>query len=76
MNTDHLTYQWLTPILLVIIGFMIKGYLSSIDESVKQVKKDLMDHIDKVEEFIKETSEKYYNLDKKVDRLEDHVFQK
>jgi hypothetical protein len=59
MPPDHLTYQWLTPIMMGIIaflvgviGFMIKGYLSSIDKNIEKVKDDLIEHVEKVERYI------------------------
>lgn len=71
--TDHLTYQWLTPLLIGIIGWMIKNYLASMDLTIKGVKEDLLDHIKRVESFMKESDEKHILADKRITRMEDHV---
>lgn len=80
MQPDHLTYQWLTPVMMSIIAFlvgiiglMIKNYLASIDKNIEQVKDDLILHVGKVEAFIKETNDRYNTADKRITRLEDHV---
>lgn len=80
MPPDHLTYQWLAPVMMSIIafligviGFMIRGYLSSIDKNIEKVKDDLIIHVEKVEIFIKETTDRYNGVDKRVTRLEDHI---
>ena len=68
-----LTYEWITPLLIGIIGWMIKNYLSSIDKNIENVKNDLMKHVNMVEEFIKETNERYNIADKRITRIEDHI---
>lgn len=79
MHPETLTYQWLTPILISliglfvsIIGVMIKGYLQSIDKNIEKVKTDLIFHVEKVESFIAKANERYFEVDKRVTRLEDH----
>ena len=78
MTPEHLTYQWLTPIMMGIItflvgviGMMIKNYLASIDKNIEQVKDDLVLHVNKVESFIKETNDRYFLADKRISILED-----
>jgi len=77
---DHLTYQWLTPVLISLIGFsvaiigiMIRGYLSSIEKSVNDVGDHLEKHISKVEVFILNINEKYYSADKRLSIVENFI---
>ncbi len=69
----NLTYQWLTPImigmlvfLVGIIGFMIKAYLQLIADTIGK-------HITKVEAFMTKTTEQWASADKRLSRLEDHA---
>lgn len=58
-----LAFRFLTPILLTIIGFFAIQYLSAIDKKFEKIET-------KFDTFIAS----YYDMDKRVDRLEIKVF--
>lgn len=70
--TDHLTYQWLNPILLGIIGWMIRSYLASMDKKIADIDTKVARHIERVEEFINKADERHFGIDKRVSILENH----
>lgn len=71
MDHNYLTYAWLNPLLIGVIGFMIRGYLSSMDKKVDDIEKKVTNHIERVENFIEKTNERYFSTDKRITRLED-----
>lgn len=77
---NHLTYQWLTPILVSIIAFavgvigiMIRNYMASIDHSIRDIKLDLIKHVEKVEKFITDINGKHTEVDKRVTIIEHDI---
>ena len=80
MQPDHLTYQWLTPVMMAIIaflvgiiGFMIKGYLASITERFEILDDKITKHMDKVEKSLNDEKENYFALSGRVSTLEGHA---
>lgn len=72
-----LTYQWITPLmigmiafLVGVIGFMIKGYLASIDTRFKELNDKITKHIDRMELVLDDHEGKYFNLNSRVAVLE------
>lgn len=77
---NSLTHQWLTPILISIIafsigiiGFMLKSYMASIDSSVREIKSDLIKHVEKVEKFITDINGRHVEVDKRVTIIEHEI---
>lgn len=68
-----LTYQWLTPILLGIIGAMIAYFLHSMDSKIGEIDTKVSKHIEKVESSFRDSSERYFKIEARVTRLEDHI---
>jgi flagellar capping protein FliD len=80
MQPDHLTYQWLTPImtgiiasLVGIIGVMIKNYLSSMEKRDQEITDELRTFVTRVEQAMQKMDDRYNQVDKRITRLEDHV---
>ena len=80
MQPDHLTYQWLTPVmmgliafLIGIIGYMIHGYLSSITNRFEELDTKITKHMDKVEKALDEEQRNYFNINTRVSILEGHA---
>jgi hypothetical protein len=73
---SQLTYQWLVPILLTIIGFFIVYYLNSMNSKIKDIDDKFTKHVDKVDSWMNTASEKHFKTELRVTRLEDHIISK
>lgn len=73
-NSGHISFEWITPILIGIIGFMIRSYLSSIDKKIEEVSSKLEKHMERAEKFIDSFNEKHAVLDKRVSIIETKCF--
>ncbi len=80
MQPDHLTYQWLTPLLMgmiallvSIIGIMIKNYLHTMEKSDQDITDELRTFVTRVEQAMQKMDDRYNQVDKRITRLEDHV---
>jgi hypothetical protein len=76
MQPDHLTYQWLTPILISIIGFFVVYYLKAMKDQIQDIDNKFTKHVDKIEASIDLASERHYKIEMRVNRLEDHIISK
>ena len=70
---EALTHQWLTPILISIIGGMIAYFLHSMDSKIGDIDTKVSKHIEKVESAFRDSSERYFKIEARVTRLEDHI---
>lgn len=70
---ETLTYKWLVPILLTVIGFFIVYYLRSMNEKIKDIDEKVTRHVDKVEGAMIQTLERHYKMDTRVTVLEDLI---
>lgn len=69
----HITFEWLTPILISAIGAMIWKYLASIEYKIKEVGDKLEKHIDRAEIFIINFNQKHADVDKRISILEARI---
>ena len=76
----HLTYQWLTPVmmgiiafLIGIIGYMIHVYLASITHRFEELDDKITRHMDKVEKALEEEQKNYFAINTRVSILEGHA---
>ena len=78
MNSEQtLTFQWLTPLLIAIvgflvgiIGFMVKEYLSRMSRDINEVKIDLREHIMNVSKYMNDNSNHNHNIEIRLTKLE------
>ena len=68
-----LTYQWITPILLGIIGLMVERYLSSIMASFKEMAKSIEATNAEMRKYFKENEERHGKNEKDIIRLQEHI---
>ena len=80
MPPEYLTYQWLTPLLIGVIvflvgtiGWMIQSYLSGISTRFEALDRRVTEHMHKVETNMSEVTRRFYNLESRVTRIEDHA---
>lgn len=77
---NALTHQWLTPILISliaffigVIGFMIRSYMESISSNVREIKLDLIKHVEKVEKFMVDMNREHGTMDKRITLIEHEI---
>lgn len=71
---DHaLTYQWLTPILLGVIGLMVERYLSSIMASFKEMAKSIEATNAEMRKYFQENEKRHNDNEKDIIRLKEHI---
>lgn len=70
---ETLTYKWLVPILLTVIGFFIVYYLRSMNEKIKDIDEKVTKHVDKVEGAMIQSLERHYKMASRVSVLENLV---
>ena len=68
-----LTYQWLTPILLGVIGLMVERYLSSIMSSFKDMTKSIEQTNTEMRKYFKENEQRHNDNEKEIIRLKEHI---
>lgn len=80
MTPDNLTYQWLNPVMMGIIAFLIgiigvmfKNYLASMERKDHEIANELRTFISRIEQAMEKMDDRYNQVEKRITRLEDHV---
>jgi hypothetical protein len=78
-----LTFQWVTPMLIgliaflvAIIGWIIKGYLASIDARFERINVKMSSYMERAERLIEKQNEQYQQVDRRLIILENHSYYK
>ena len=77
--TDQLTFQWLVPVMMTVIAFLVgvigvmfKNYLSSMEKSDQEISLELKTFVNRVEQAMQKMDDRYVQVERRITRLEDH----
>lgn len=80
MNHEQLTFQWLTPImmgliafLVGIIGIMIKGYLATLADSMDKMGNNVEGLSSEMRKYFDNNEKRHHENELKIVRIQEHL---
>lgn len=65
-----ISFKWITPILIAVIGYFINHYLSSIDKNINDIRTEQKKFIEKVEHYVEKNDDKVNGIDRRLTKIE------